>query len=359
MLSALPRQVRRRLLRPLLFCQLALLPFGAQAEEISPLAAEGMAQVQDWLVAVGEAYRGQQHCGLMATRSLGEPLRVYRTVRKGDIHYIEAMDGGASWMSDGERSHCQIHAELGGTARACPDRVLWLPKTGQPLKGYRLWRAAAPRKVADRPAHCVYFQPVDHFRHTYQLCADSETHFPLRVASLGPRGEELAWTEFSSVRFHLDSEPAGHGFQPDISTQTPAPEEYLRHAAATPREIAPAAERRHALAPSWLPEGFRLRRTHPHLMYSDGIAAFSIVLDNAAPPGEVLEQVESGAQQVEAQRVRVEDVRRMGRINLWAGPGADGQRIAVVGELSPHGVLRVLRSIRQVSEPARTETEME
>ena len=356
MLFAPPRQLCRRLLRPLLLCLLAPLPLSPLAEEVSPLGAEGMAQVQGWLEAVGKAYSGQQHCGLLATRSLGEPLRVYRTVRDGDIHYIEAVDGGASWMSDGQRSRCEVHAELGGTARACPDRVLWLPKAGQPLKGYRLWRSASPRRVADRLANCVYFRPVDHFRHTYQLCADSETHFPLRVASLGPRGEELAWTEFSSVRFQLEPDPQPQGFQPDIPTKMPAPEEYLRHAAASPREIAPAAERRHALAPSWLPEGFRLHRTHPHLMYSDGIAAFSIVLENAASPGEVLEQVEGGAQQVEALRVRLEDVRRMGRINLWAGPGANGQRIAVVGELSPHGVLRVLRSIRQAPQPAQVQT---
>lgn len=356
MVSAPLRRLYRHLLRPLLLCQLSLLPLFPLAEEISPLDAEGVAEVQGWLAAVGKAYR-QQHCGLLATRSLDEPLRVYRTVRNGDIYYIEAVDGRASWMSDGRRSRCQVHAELGGTARACPDRVLWLPKPGQPLKGYRLWRSASPRKVADRTAHCVYFRPVDHFRHTYQLCADSETHFPLRVASLGPRGEELAWTEFSSVRFHLDPDPAQQGFQPHIPTEIPAPEEYLRHAVASPREIAPAAERRHALAPSWLPQGFRLHRTHPHLMYSDGIAAFSIVLENAAPPGELLRRQAAGrALPTDTLRVRVEDVRRMGRINLWAGPGANGQKIAVVGELSPHGVLRVLRSIRQVPQPAQAQT---
>ena len=144
-------------------------------------------------------------------------------------------------------------------------------------------------RVADRTAVRVAVTPRDDDRYGYRLWLDKETRLLLRSELIDRDGQRLEIFQFNQIRFGDDVDPAA--LEPDgkdgslVSRLTLATKE--------PRPVSPEEV---AWEASWLPDGFRIAaadtRRAPNslntidtIMYSDGLAAFSLFVEDMPDSG--------------------------------------------------------------------------
>ena len=134
--------------------------------------------------------------------------------------------------------------------------------------------------VIERPAVCLEVHPLDDDRYGFLLWLDEETGLLLRSELRDANGRYLERVEFLSLTVGdsvsedaLQSEIPGVRVQPaDESSAAPAP------------PTVPVSWKI-----GWVPAGFRITDAHPrearkgvHVMFSDGLATFSVFIE-AAP----------------------------------------------------------------------------
>jgi sigma-E factor negative regulatory protein RseB len=194
-------------------------------------------------------------------------------------------------------------------------------------------------RVANRQAIRLAVMPRDAQRYGFRLWLDQETGLLLRSELVDTRGTKLEIFQFATLKV---GEP--------ISEKDLAPETGVSSLTShLSLESAPAETRRKlSWQADWVPDGFTMaswdiRRTPSTskavdtLMYSDGIAAFSVFIEDMPENGAHALVSRSGA------TVAVSEV-------VTGGPKQGHHLVTVVGEIPTDTAQRIAHSIRYVSE---------
>jgi sigma-E factor negative regulatory protein RseB len=193
-------------------------------------------------------------------------------------------------------------------------------------------------RVAGRPTREVRVEPTDAFRYGLRLWLDNETGLVLKSTLLDGQGQELEQFMFTSIE--VPATIPAEDLAPEVSSEgfawqtTPAPKAEARGepAAAEP-----------AWMVGWVPPGFAqsahsresmpgVRHPVEHLVFTDGLAAFSIYLER-----------------VDTERPPLEGASRVGAMTAYATHTADHQ-VTVLGEVPVATVERVARSVARRTE---------
>lgn len=189
-------------------------------------------------------------------------------------------------------------------------------------------------RIADRSTTVLELSPRDHDRYGYRLWLDEETGLLLRSELIDMAGARLEIFQFAHVT--IDAPIAISALEPEhrdgavTSHLTLAPSQQTR---------TPGKSRWHA---AWVPSGFAmaawdLRRTPATrapvntLMYSDGLAAFTVFIEDMPESGAATFVSRNGA--------------TVAVTHMTSGPGDRAFLVTVVGELPVDTAQRVARSI--------------
>jgi sigma-E factor negative regulatory protein RseB len=190
-------------------------------------------------------------------------------------------------------------------------------------------------RIAGRQAVRMAVSPLDDDRFGYRLWLDKETRLLLRSELIDADGNRLEIFQFNQIVFgdavSLDAlEPAG----PDGSL--------VSHLTLARDDKTPVPESRSAWQAGWLPAGFTMaaadiRRTPSSLksidtmMYSDGLAAFSVFIEDMPPAGAASMVSRKGA--------------TVAVTHLVANAEDEHHLVTLVGELPTDTAQRIARSI--------------
>ena len=190
------------------------------------------------------------------------------------------------------------------------------------------FRIAGNSQVIGRPAVCLEVNPLDGNRYGYLLWLDEATGLPLRSELRDANGTHLEMVEFQSLR--VGDSVARDALEPDmpgVLVQPPA--------VADERPAAPSAPVNWRIG--WVPTGFRMTDAQPHddpekgvhIVFSDGLATFSLFVESAprSPAGGVFSR--SGA------TVLLSHLTGVRRDYL----------VTVVGEVPPDTAQRIAQSV--------------
>jgi sigma-E factor negative regulatory protein RseB len=154
-------------------------------------------------------------------------------------------------------------------------------------------------RVADRPAVRLAVTPLDEHRYGHRLWLDRETRLLLRSELIDANGDRLEIFQFNQILIGDAVDVAA--LEPDASAGA-----LVSHLTLATKETQPVGTQDVAWQPGWLPDGFALAgadvRTAPdgarpvtRMMYSDGLAAFSVFIEALPEPGVTPMQSRDGA----------------------------------------------------------------
>ena len=190
-------------------------------------------------------------------------------------------------------------------------------------------------RIAGRNAVRLAVSPLDEDRFGYRLWLDKETRLLLRSELIDGSGERLEIFQFNSLTLGDDVDAAAlepAEYQGEIRS-------YLQLAA---KPAVPVSEPEVAWHTSWLPAGFEMasadvRRRPDNLasintmMYSDGLAAFSVFIEDMPKTGAASMVSRAGA--------------TVAVTHLTAGPDDREHLVTVVGELPTATAQRIASAI--------------
>lgn len=190
-------------------------------------------------------------------------------------------------------------------------------------------------RVAGRSVVRLLVVPDDNHRHGYELWLDRQTGLLLRSDLLSPGGEALEILQFSQLRLGDEVDDA------DLLSRQPEGA-VVTHLALAADEAVAAGDGAMRWESGWLPAGFAMasaetRRSSNNraaidtLMYSDGLAAFSIYIEAMPSGGASPMRSSSGATIAVSEPVES----RLGE-----------HLITVVGEIPLATAQRIARSVR-------------
>lgn len=191
-------------------------------------------------------------------------------------------------------------------------------------------------RVAGRPAVRLAVMPRDQDRFGYRLWLDKETRLLLKSELIDADGNALEIFQFSAIVIGEDVdrmalEPSAGPDQTEVSNFT---------LDSQPSVPVPQESRWQA---GWLPDGFTLSSTHTRrtmgedkqvntMMFSDGLAAFSVFIEDMPPAGAADMVSRNGA--------------TVAVTHLTEGPEEEPRLITLVGELPTDTAERIAQSIR-------------
>ena len=204
------------------------------------------------------------------------------------------------------------------------------------ISSYYQLRFFGEDRVADRPAIRLAVMPNDENRFGYRLWLDRETRLLLKSELVDNQGSPLEIFQFSSIEIGEGVDPAA--LKPAGRNETARVSNFTLDTQAS----VPVAEDVRWQA-SWLPDGFTLSSTHTRrtmgedkqvntLMFSDGLAAFSVFIEDMPPAGAADMVSRNGA--------------TVAVTHLTEGPDAGAHLITLVGELPTATAQRIAQSIR-------------
>ncbi|MDZ7923239.1 MAG: MucB/RseB C-terminal domain-containing protein [Marinagarivorans sp.] len=202
------------------------------------------------------------------------------------------------------------------------------------LENYYAFRALGQNRFADRRVNMVQILPKDQYRFGFTLGIDSETHLPLMVALMGPRGEMLERFQFIQMAAVAPSN--------DSSAASMAGAQALAYADSNCEQ--PLLES--GWQPQWLPDGFVLASiddsAHKTVMsYTDGLASLSIFVVPITEASGAVGVVQRGATVVAM---------------LLAAQNQKSYKVSVVGEVPAGVARRVASSVIYVNDKAEVVT---
>jgi sigma-E factor negative regulatory protein RseB len=195
-------------------------------------------------------------------------------------------------------------------------------------------------RVANRQAVRLAVTPRDVQRYGFRLWIDQETGLLLRSELVDMKGTKLEIFEFATVKI---GEPIG---EQDLLPEFGAGALKTRLSLKSTQSEAPAGKRRANWEAHWVPDGFTMAswdiRSTPSstksidtLMYSDGLAVFSVFIEDMPENASTSLVSHSGA------TVAVSEVIK--------GPKDGHHLVTVVGEIPTATAQKIAQSIRYVS----------
>ncbi len=191
-------------------------------------------------------------------------------------------------------------------------------------------------RVADRPAVRLSVSPRDHDRYGYRLWLDKRTRLLLRSELIDLEGGRLEIFQFTQILFGDEVDSAD--LEPTSRAGTVQDHFELASKEAEPIPMSDMPWRL-----TWLPKGFTMaaadiRRTPSEsksihtMMYSDGLAAFSVFIEDMPQAGAASMVSRTGA--------------TVAVTHLVAGPNRAHHLVTLVGELPTPTALKIAKSIR-------------
>ena len=306
----------------------------------SALADDSATEVNRWLDRMARAvetlnYRGtlvHWHDGQIDTLGI-----VHRADENGVRERIYSLDGPPrEILRDGHEIRCLVVddqplvVQNQVAARLMPN--LPLSRLSSLESAYRM-RLGERERVAGMMTRIVEITPRDEFRYGHRLWLEEQTGMLLRSALLDFEERKLQQLSFVSVELgariaDAELETALEGVAAVHST-LPESDAWAR-ASTSPSRLSWSPER--------LPENFRMARAgnlksaagegFEHLMFSDGLASFSIYIEPGRPG---------------YRGTRLESI---GPVHVLTGLD-DGRKITIVGEVPRATVELVGRSLRR------------
>jgi sigma-E factor negative regulatory protein RseB len=178
--------------------------------------------------------------------------------------------------------------------------------------------------------------PRDGDRFGYRLWLDKETRLLLKSELVDGDGNALEIFQFSSIVIGEDVDPTA------LEPSSARDQAKVSNFTLDSQPSVPVAEESRWRA-GWLPDGFTLSSTHTRrtmgedklvntMMFSDGLAAFSVFIEDMPPAGAADMVSRNGA--------------TVAVTHLTEGPEADPHLITLVGELPTGTAERIAQSIR-------------
>jgi sigma-E factor negative regulatory protein RseB len=324
---------------------LALASAGAKAQvEAAAAAADlGGRSPSQWLDYMAEALRERSYDGVFSYFD-GEELATLRIVHAvvdgvqrerlvhldGEPREIVRSDDDVLCILQPDDAILKLAATLpsGPFARAfnrAPD-----PVTGQYDVAFD-----GMGRVADRSAVRIAVKPHDEDRYGYRLWIDEQKGLLLRSELVDPAGDRLEIFQFADVR--IDEGVDRANLEPAYRDGA------VEHRVSLDSRERSALERQPSWQLGWAPAGFvmavadvgrspRAQRPVETLMYSDGLAAFSVFVEEIPAAG--------------ASNVVSRQGATVAVTHLTAGPQGKGYLVTVVGEVPIETAQRVARSVR-------------
>lgn len=295
-------------------CRLCSIALAAASVTYAALAEEGGAPrtPADWLHAMDDAFRTLNYDGvfeysiashsririqnrqgntaLSLTADVAHDITVasFRIVhmvidgveheriayRGGPRREILRTEGRVSYVLPADDTSFALAADL--PTGPYPRRFM----RSEELSAYYRFNLSGRSSVIDRPAVCLEVHPLDDNRYGYLLWLDQETGLLLRSELRDANGRYLERVEFRSLT--VGDSVSEDALQPEITGVRVQPA--VDSSEATPPPAVPVSWKI-----GWVPEGFRITDAHPHearkgvhIMFSDGLATFSVFIE-AAP----------------------------------------------------------------------------
>lgn len=236
-------------------------------------------EAQDWLTRLGRAEQQQSFQGTFIYERNGSfsTHDIWHRVQNGQVRErLLQLDGSAQEVVriDG-RTQCVSGSLVAGLGESADSSARALDP--QKLRAFYDLAVIGKSRVAGRNAVIVSLTPRDPYRYGFELHLDRETALPLKSLLINDQGQLLERFQFTQLS---TSEPDDRELQP-TSECTPV---------AVSTTKAPQADIAHAWRLDWLPPGFQLTNssarkdpqtkvTVSSLMYSDGLARFSVFLE--------------------------------------------------------------------------------
>jgi sigma-E factor negative regulatory protein RseB len=274
-------------LRSVTFLALASLLFGS----LVPASASADDEVQQWLDRMANAVESLNYRGTLVhvREDRVDTLRIiHRADDDGVKERIYAVDGEPrEVLRDGNKVRCLLpgdqpqvmESQLSG--RLLPNFPV--SRLTSPESAYRMNMGGSER-VAGMMTRIVTIEPRDEYRYGYRLWLEEESGMLLRYALIEPGGRQLQQLSFTSIELGVsitDAELA--------PAMTDAPKMLTTRLKDTEGRI--RSSRRDEAFRNRVPPGFSLANVgrgraengeeFEHLLFSDGLASFSIYIENA------------------------------------------------------------------------------
>jgi len=207
-------------------------------------------------------------------------------------------------------------------------------------------------RVADRVAVRLSIKPLDTHRYGYRLWLDRETRLLLRSELIDVDGERLEIFQFNQISL-------GDRVDPEALEPEARDGAQVSHLTLATKQAQPLEKQALDWHPGWLPDGFDIvvadvRRTPDsaqtvsRMMYSDGLAAFSLFIEDLPEPEAGGMESRNGATVAVTHLVRRADALSAGAEATGEETGGTAQAhlVTVVGEIPMETAHRIARSIR-------------
>lgn len=284
----------------------------------------------DWVVRILKAYNQRSYQGIFVYLKNGslETMQVIHSSAQGGRTRLVSLNGEVT----------EIHRRGDQMTRYLPQRGLlieglrWsnpffatVPEDVSRVAAHYTFKAGADDRVAGRECQRVEVQPRDTLRYGYRLCVDRETALILDAQLIGERGQVRQEVMFTRLQVEDRLDPAL--LEPGMNVAA-----LKRHTVKTHLRGAPGSDAR-----TWdvvePPAGYRLvfggAHSLPdgggqeHLIYSDGLSAISVFIDNELVRGKpIMGQTSRGS------------------MNAY-GDVREGHQVLVLGEV-PYPALRAM-----------------
>ena len=291
-----------------------------------------------WLERMREAARALTYEGVFVYRHGGdiETIRViHRVTEGGEQERLTSLNGARrEVLRDRHRVTCIFSDNRSVLVDESRGRGLFasaLRQSDDRLRGHYRLSLGGQERVAGRLTRELRIDPADEFRYGYRLWLDEQTGLLLKSQLVDERGGTLEEFLFTNINLPetipdtmLEPEVSGEGFDwhttPDGQASSPAdPSGILVEW--VPPGFVKSADSREPLSGGHQPV--------QHLVFTDGLAAFSVYLEPVAPG-----------------KTPFEGLSQMGAMSAFGARLGD-HHVTVIGEVPRTTVDRVGRSVQR------------
>ncbi|MFT0534177.1 MucB/RseB C-terminal domain-containing protein [Castellaniella hirudinis] len=266
---------------------LGLLLGGAQAADLDP-APSASPDVLAFLQQVQDSARQTDYTGLYVYQQ-GHQLLAFQLTHvldgTGERERLQVLDGPPrECLRQNGIEQClypKPKLVISQQARSDHFPALLLANAQSIIKHYDWQPPVASDRVAGRECAVSDLKARDDLRYSYRICTDSQTHLLLKIQTLGPDGQLIDQTAFSSIRQGADAQPVNlvppwdtrsWRLVTEASAETDLQAQGWRFS--LPAGFEPAAQ---------LVRQFGQRHAVNQFVISDGLAAISIFIETFDP----------------------------------------------------------------------------